>query len=84
MKKDPGWTLETPGAFAAIVPSMVYDQASKTYVLDCLGKRPVYRVYNNRFASNDSNHRYISDAALYQSMRAAGWKGEGVQFCELP
>jgi len=84
VKRDPGWTLETPSAFAAIVPGIVYDQASRTYSLDCLGKRTVYRVYNNRFASNDSNHRYISDPALYQSMQVAGWKGEGIQFCELP
>jgi photosystem II stability/assembly factor-like uncharacterized protein len=84
VQKDLGWTLESPVAFAAIVPKVGYDQVSRTLTFDCIDKRPVYRVYNNHFASNDSNHRYVDDPNLYQSMQAAGWKGEGVQFCELP
>ena len=43
--------------------------------------QPVYRAYNNRFAANDSNHRYMVSAALYQQMLGKGWSGEGVVMC---
>jgi hypothetical protein len=32
----------------------------------------VYRAYDNRFATNDSNHRYMTSAALYDQMLAKG------------
>ena len=42
----------------------------------------VYRAYNNGFARRvDSNHRLLSDSALYTQMIAAGWIGEGVVMC---
>jgi len=43
--------------------------------------QPVYRVYNNRFAFNDSNHRYTTDPAVYNSMQQQGWLPEGVVMC---
>lgn len=43
--------------------------------------QPVWRNYNNRYAQNDSNHRFSIDSATYQSMIAAGWVGEGVAMC---
>ena len=43
--------------------------------------QPVYRVYNNRFAENDSNHRYMTSVALYNQMVGQGWSGEGLVMC---
>lgn len=42
---------------------------------------PIYRVYNNRAAQNDSNHRYATDTSVYQQMIGQGWQGEGVVMC---
>jgi hypothetical protein len=66
-----GWVLEGVafGAFfasGAMCPS---------------GSKPVYRLYNNRWMFNDSNHRYVTRIDLYQQMMAQGWAGEGVSFC---
>ena len=41
----------------------------------------VYRVYNNRAAQNDSNHRYTTEQAVYQQMIGLGWRGEGIVMC---
>jgi hypothetical protein len=46
-----------------------------------IGKRPVYRLYNNRAAWNDANHRYVVKESLYASMQERGWIGEGPVFC---
>ena len=71
VKRDPGWTYE--GTAFYIVPP-TYGQCAPT-------QQPVYRAYNLRFAQNDSNHRYTTDAAVYGQMQAQGWAGEGVKFC---
>lgn len=42
---------------------------------------PVYRLYNNRWMFNDSNHRYTIRTDIYQQMIAKGWVGEGVALC---
>jgi hypothetical protein len=42
---------------------------------------PVYRFYNGRFQFNDSNHRFVTNAAERQRMRDKGWYDEGVRFC---
>ncbi|MGZ5036337.1 MAG: hypothetical protein ACXWGT_06110 [Usitatibacter sp.] len=42
---------------------------------------PVYRLYNNRFAFNDSNHRYVADPDLRADLVRQGWIDEGVVFC---
>lgn len=50
----------------------------------CAAEAPVriYRVYNNGFArGKDSNHRYLTDFALYTHMLSLGWLGEGVVMC---
>lgn len=50
----------------------------------CGGDAPVriYRVYNNGFArGKDSNHRLLTDFALYTQMTGQGWIGEGVVMC---
>jgi uncharacterized delta-60 repeat protein len=71
VKNDPGWTYEGI-AFYLFAPSSGQCAA---------GTQPVYRAYNMRFAQNDSNHRYTTDAAVYAQMQALGWAGEGVKFC---
>ena len=42
---------------------------------------PIYRLYNNRYMFNDSNHRFTSQAYLASQMVAQGWVAEGVAFC---
>lgn len=42
---------------------------------------PVYRLYNNRWMFNDSNHRYTIKTDIYQQMISQGWIGEGVALC---
>lgn len=49
-----------------------------------VGTDPVWRLYNNRFAEMDSNHRFVSSSETYRTMVASGWTGEGVAFCSPP
>jgi len=42
---------------------------------------PVHRLYNNRFAYNDSNHRFTTDLRVVGEMMLAGWLYEGVKMC---
>lgn len=44
------------------------------------GTTPVYRVYNDRAAQNDSNHRFTADPMQYSAMTASG-SDEGAQLC---
>ncbi len=68
---DSGWSYEGI-AFRALVP---VNGA-------CLaGTTPVWRLFNNRFAQLDSNHRFVASVDTYRNMISAGWKGEGVAFC---
>ncbi len=72
VKKDPGWTYEGTGFYAKL-PSSTGVCPTDTI--------PVYRVYNNGWRRNDSNHRYTTDHAVYDRMIAAGWAAEGVALC---
>ncbi len=65
-----GWGYEGI-AFHAMVP--VNGQCPS-------GTTAVYRVYNDRAAQNDSNHRFTADPAQYSAMRAT-WSDEGAQLC---
>ena len=47
------------------------------------GEVPVFRVYNNRFAFNDSNHRFTTSSGNITALVAQGWKDEGVAFCAV-
>lgn len=49
------------------------------------GLRPVYRMYNNRFAFNDSNHRFTTSFSEVQRLTSAPhfWLYEGIAFCAL-
>lgn len=71
VRQDPGWRFEGI-AFYSIAPAGG----------GCpVGMQRVNRVYNNRFAQNDSNHRYTTDPAIYQSMQEQGWSAEGIVLC---
>ena len=73
MLKQPssGWTYEGI-AFRALVPTK-----GSCYP----GTTPVWRLYNDRAAQSDSNHRFIPSADTYRHMIANGWIGEGAAFC---
>ena len=66
-----GWTYEGI-AFRALVPTQ-----GSCYP----GTVPVWRLYNDRFAQADSNHRFVTSADTYRHMIANGRIGEGVAFC---
>jgi hypothetical protein len=42
---------------------------------------PVYRLYNQRFRFNDSNHRYVTSQEQRVRMQSLGWVDEGARFC---
>ena len=67
-----GWSFENI-AFSINVPDASGNCAP--------GLVPVYRVYNNRWMFNDSNHRYLTDQGERAKMIAAGWADEGARFC---
>ena len=72
VKTDAGWKFES------------YDFSGWHLKADgscASGTIAVKRVYNNRFAVNDSNHRYTTSDAIYNQMLASGWSGEGAVFC---
>ena len=71
VKTDPGWTYEGT-AFYLFAP--VNGQCASA-------QQAVYRVYNNRFPQNDSNHRYTTDSRVYAQMQTQGWAAEGTVFC---
>jgi hypothetical protein len=65
-----GWGYEAIG-FWALMPQDGQCPA------DAAG---VFRAYNDRAASNDSNHRFMLDGQLRDAM-AASWIDEGMQLC---
>lgn len=73
VRLDPGWRFES------------YDfNGWPTSAGSCpTGTVAVKRVYNNRFAQNDSNHRYVTNDVLYAQMISQNWNGEGVVFCAV-
>lgn len=73
-EEDHGWEYEGI-AFQALIPIGGACPA---------GTDPVWRLYNNRFAELDSNHRFVASSETYRTMMAAGWTGEGVAFCSPP
>lgn len=44
----------------------------------------VRRAYNNRFSSNDSNHRYTTSDSTMREMSRRNWFVEGTVWCALP
>ena len=74
VKLDPGWTFEGL-TMRVVLPS------AGVCPLETI---PVFRVYNNRFAQNDSNHRYLTSRMFRDQMKAEGWVDEGTVFCVVP
>lgn len=79
VKTDRGWTYEGIVFFAlkpvvGLCPN--YDQNTAS--------QRVWRAYNQRFAQQDSNHRYTVDLTTYGQMQAAGWSAEGAVMCAAP
>ena len=70
---QPRWNFEE-NAFAVDLPSNGKCPAYAPV--------PVWRLYNNRAAQNDSNHRYTTDLVVYATMISRGpWVGEGIVMC---
>jgi hypothetical protein len=69
--RDTGWTYEK-AAFEAVAP--VGGTCPP-------GRTPIYRVYNNRHAFADANHRFVASTVTRDTMVAAGWIDEGIAFC---
>jgi hypothetical protein len=45
---------------------------------------PLYRLYNNRFAFGDSNHRFTTSQRAVDTMVAQKWANEGIAMCVQP
>ena len=71
VKKDTNWRFE--GFAFHAVPQRIGGCPPDT--------SPVYRVYNNRFAQNDVNHRFTTRLSVYNDMKLKGWLQEGIAFC---
>ena len=70
---DRGWYYEYGNWFWTIAPTAPGECPADTTL--------VYRAYNDRFAFNDSNHRYTDSLGVLQSMVSQGWIAEGVVMC---
>src|SRR5689334_9986178 len=66
--------LESTAAFTVQLP----DSAGSC---PAIAPVPVFRFYNNRWMSNDSNHRYVTRPDDRAEMAGRGWIEEGVAFC---
>lgn len=71
---DPGWTYEGTAFYA----NYLYQDGVNVCPAS---SRTVYRLYNNGFAQNNSNHRYTTDYDVATSMVTAGWSFEGPTMC---
>jgi hypothetical protein len=74
VKNDVGWTYE----------GIVFHVRASGFGLCAAPFVAVRRLYNGRFAQNDSNHRYTIDPAIVAQMTNAGWAPEGIVFCIAP
>ena len=75
IKRDPGWIYE--GIVFYTVPPTVQQST-----LSCPeGFTSIFRLYNNRFATNDSNHRFTADKAVVVAETRKGWLYEGIAMC---
>lgn len=67
VKTNPNWQFEA-AVFGVLLPKV--DGTCDA------GFKPLYRVYNNGMGGAP-NHRQVTDLALFDEMRAKGWKPEG-------
>ena len=73
MGADPGWIYE--GVVFYVYPFDIRAEGCTFW------QSPVRRLYNDRAAQNDSNHRYVVDAAQAAITAATGYTEEGFAFC---
>jgi murein DD-endopeptidase MepM/ murein hydrolase activator NlpD len=71
---QPRWNFEGI-AFSSFMPDGGICPRSAPY--------PIYRLYNNRAAQIDSNHRFTSLTSLVYKQAALGWSLEGVVMCAV-
>lgn len=71
VKKDRGWTYEGIAYYVKLPVNKVCPS----------GTTPVYRLYNDRWMYNDSNHRFTTDQSEVQDLVKANWSYEGVVMC---
>jgi hypothetical protein len=71
VRSDPHW-IEEGVTFKAMLP--VAGACTESY-------DTVLRLWKAGAAVTESRHRYVTDAAVAESMRAAGWILEGPVFC---
>ena len=71
VQNDPGWTYEGI-AFYVKLP------VNNTCPVDTI---PIYRLYNNRWMYNDSNHRFTTDIAEVNALTLKNWVPEGLVMC---
>ncbi|CAH1905811.1 Peptidase S8 [Candidatus Nitrotoga sp. HW29] len=71
VKNDPGWTYEGI-AFYVKLP------VNNICPADTI---PIYRLYNNRWMFNDSNHRFTTDLTEVNAMTLKNWVSEGLVMC---
>lgn len=71
VKNDPGWTYEGI-AFYMKLP------VNNTCPVDTI---PIYRLYNNRWMYNDSNHRFTTDITEVNALTLKSWVPEGLVMC---
>ena len=67
-----GWIRESSAFYAALPDAAGACPTDMT---------PVHRLYNNRAAMNDTNHRYVASEGSRRLGIARGWIDEGVAFC---
>lgn len=71
---DYGWQYEGVGFYVQVPAN---GQCAE-------GTVAMHRLYNNGYTSGEgSNHRYVDDATLKQTMVDSGWKAEGTAFCAM-
>jgi uncharacterized protein (DUF1800 family) len=71
VKTYPGWVYEGISHYTEVPSNGVCRS----------GTQPIYRVYNNRFQFNDSNHRFTLDFAYHAKAAVRGESPEGVVMC---
>ena len=75
VKRSPGWAYEGIGFHMRRVGSNGRCPA---------GMLELNRAYNNRFAQNDSNHRFSTSDSTMREMARKGWTVEGTVMCARP
>lgn len=73
VRNDPGWTFES-------VPFSTWAPINGRCPAQSIA---MTRLFNQRAAQNDSNHRYVSKGSLVAEMTAKGWASEGIAFCVM-